>query len=295
MSGDEEPDLPVPGYRNYIIYTDESGMHGGKYYGFGSLWIPWERRGDLVGQIRSLREKHRVEDELKWTNVKRRSAAFVLDVVSWFFERPWMMFHCILVANEDVNRTLHKGRDEAQQKHFSMLLKNKIGYFASGGGKRYRLRVDPLPSGYDKADEVVQKIVNAQLSKEIGEPLVHDVVTCDSKRTVGIQVADVLLGAVIAAWQGAVEAEAKKRVMLSVAEHLGWADLRHDTNHSEWKFNIWHFHDPVREKRKAETLPVKLKYPMPAFRPRRPRRRVSGVSARWACDQLRSARGTSRS
>lgn len=38
---------PVPKHKNYLIYCDESGIDGQNYYGFGSLWMPWERRGDL--------------------------------------------------------------------------------------------------------------------------------------------------------------------------------------------------------------------------------------------------------
>jgi hypothetical protein len=145
----------VPGYQNYLVYTDESGIHGAKYYGFGSLWLPWERRGDFQKQLGELRIRHRLTDELKWNKVTRRTEPFVKEVIEWFFRRPWMMlmFHCIIVPREDVDWTLHKGRDDAQQKHFSMLLKNKIAHFAGGGGKVYRIRVDPLPWRYEKADE----------------------------------------------------------------------------------------------------------------------------------------------
>jgi len=45
---------PVPGHRNYLVYCDESGIDGQVYYGFGSLWLPWERRGDLVGFVNEL-------------------------------------------------------------------------------------------------------------------------------------------------------------------------------------------------------------------------------------------------
>lgn len=269
LSGDDADEHLVPGYKNYVVYTDESGIHRAKYYGFGSLWIPWERRGDFQGQLKQLRTRYRITDELKWTKVSRRTEPFVKEVIGWFFSRPWMMFHCIIVPREDVNWKLHDGRDNAQQKHFSMLLKNKIAHFARGGGKLYRIRLDPLPFRYRKADEVVHKIVNAQLKKELGEPLIHDIIECDSKRTSGIQVADLLLGCVLGAWQGEVEAESKRNVMGSLAEHLGWDDLRHDTFHMEWKFNVWHFFDPPSgNRRKARTLAVKLKHPMPAYRPR---------------------------
>lgn len=269
LSGDDADEVLVPGYRNYLVYTDESGMNGAKYYGFGSLWLPFERRGDFQGELAKIRARHRLADELKWTKVSARSEPLGKDVITWFFQRKWMMFHCIVIPRQDVDWSLHDGREDAQQKHFSMLLKNKIAYFARGGGKVYRIRVDPLPSRYPKADEVVHKIVNAQLRNELGEPSIHDVITCDSKRTAGIQVADLLLGCVMAAWQQKAEAEPKRRVMAWVADHLGWGgDLRHDTFRSEWKFNIWHFYDPPKgQERKARTLAVALKYPMPAFRP----------------------------
>lgn len=32
-----EDSSAVPGYKNYLIYCDESGVHGAVYYGFGSL------------------------------------------------------------------------------------------------------------------------------------------------------------------------------------------------------------------------------------------------------------------
>jgi hypothetical protein len=205
LGGDDVSEDAIPGYRNYVVYTDESGIHGAKYYGFASLWIPWERRGDLVRQVSALREKHRLQDELKWTKVTRRSEPLARDVIDWFFARPWMMFHAIVIPRSDVKWRLHKGRDEAQQKHFTMLLKNKVLHFAKGGGRLYRIRVDPLPWKYKKSNEVVEKIANAQLKKELGAPMIHDVIPCDSKRTVGIQIADLLLGAVMEAWQQASE------------------------------------------------------------------------------------------
>jgi hypothetical protein len=270
VGGDDVAETAVPGCRNYIIYTDESGMHGAKYYGFGSLWIPWERRGDLQGQ---LRERHCVDDELKWTEVTRRTEPFVKDVIDWFFVRPWMMFHCLVVPREDIDMKLHKGRDNAQQKHFAMLLKNKNSHFAKSGGKVYRVRVVPLPWRYSKSDEVVHKIVNAQLKQELGDPLIHDVIACDSKRTVGVQLADLLPGAVVGAWQQEAHAEPKLRVMQTVAKHLSWRYLRHDTYSTEWKFNIWHFYDP------------------PSKGPRRARKVRCSLGIHFPCIELRRGAG----
>jgi len=56
-------------------------------------------------------------------------------------------------------------------------------------------------------------------------------------------------------------------VRRAVAEHLGWPDLKADTRHAEWKFNIWHFYNPKSgEPREVKTRPVNLKLPMPPLR-----------------------------
>ena len=75
-SDDEGQDIPVPGYRNYLVYSDESGIHGARYYGFGTLWMPWERRGDFQALVADLRSRHRYTDEIKWIHVTRFSRPF---------------------------------------------------------------------------------------------------------------------------------------------------------------------------------------------------------------------------
>lgn len=271
VAEDENTGTPVPGHRNYLVYCDESGIDGQVFYGFGSLWLPWERRGDLTGLVGRLRERHRYDDEIKWTAVNRRSVEFYRELVREFFARPWLMFHCIVVRKGYVDTSRHKDFDEARRKHFAMLLKAKVKFFSAGArDKSYHVRVDPLPSRYAKADEAAFKIVGASLKKELGLAPLKSLITVDSRSSVGVQVADLLLGAVMSERQATVTSEFKKSLRAEVASHLGWPDLQADTRHWEWKFNIWHFHDPIRGgEREARTRDLKLKVPMPPFRPRR--------------------------
>ncbi len=52
--GDNESDSTfLPGYRNYLVYCDDSGLHGSTHYAFGSFWIPAERRGDFPALVRA--------------------------------------------------------------------------------------------------------------------------------------------------------------------------------------------------------------------------------------------------
>lgn len=60
------------------------------------------------------------------------------------------------------------------------------------------------------------------------------------------------------AFQGKASSEAKIAVSNRVAEFIGWKTLKHDTWHSERKFNIWYFFDKRHQDRE-----VKLKHPLP--------------------------------
>jgi len=264
--GDEESgSIFLPGYRNYLVYCDDSGLHGSTHYAFGSFWIPAERRGDFPALVKALRDVHNMHDEFKWQKINARNEQFYLDLVEMFFRRPWMMFHCLIVEKSYVDKEAHGGDyDLARRKHFALLPKKKIEMLCSGGAKKvYHLRVDPLPSRYAKADEAAEKIINASLKKEIGHPAVRTLYTRDSKTTTGIQVADVLLGAVMDDWAGGSRAVPKQNVKKAIAAHLGWPDLKADTTPFEWKFNIWTFWDPTKgEERPVKTRPVRLRYAM---------------------------------
>jgi hypothetical protein len=147
-----------------------------------------------------------------------------------------------------------------------MLLKAKIRDLCStpgGSKKRYHIRVDPLPSRYAKADEAAERIVNHQLMQDIGHRAVATLFTRDSKKTSGIALADVLLGAVMDDWCGDSTIAPKLNVKKAIAEHLNWPDLAADTRPSEWKFNVWTFWDPTsNDERPAQTRDVVLRYPM---------------------------------
>lgn len=253
------PDVPIPHRANMMVFCDETGMHGGSHYGFGTLWLPFEKVAELNAAFAELRIKHRLGDELKWTTLSKRNATFAADVIEWFFRNSWVRFHALLVPRQDVDMTFHEDKDDGERKHLSMLLSRKIRNEARNDNQVFRVRVDPLPWGYANEVDVVHHIVNAELGRE--RKLVHDVVALDSKATPAIQLVDILLGAVAAAWEGKATAPHKLETQKAIAAHLGWPSLAHDTYPSERKFNVWYFHDRTRRpKRVATTRGVRLRY-----------------------------------
>jgi len=109
-AGDKESgSIFLPGYRNYLVYCDDSGLHGSTHYAFGSFWIPAERRGDFPALVTALRDVHNMHDEFKWQKINARNEKFYLDLVEMFFRRPWMMFHCLIVEKSYVDKEAHGG------------------------------------------------------------------------------------------------------------------------------------------------------------------------------------------
>lgn len=268
LHDDAQPDAELPGAKNIAIYCDESGTHGGSHYGFGSLWVSWDRRGDLSALLDRIRQEHSYDHEVKWSNVTRQSLAFYKAVVTAFFSRRWLMFHGVVFARKDIRRSEHATKEEQYLKHLGLLIRKKVVFFAARkSGRVYRLLFDELPHRYKRSHEVALKIANAEIKKVLGETPIHDARLCDSARTAGIQLADLLIGCVLATWQGAVTSAHKRELIAHVADHMGWADMLADTRPDEWKCNIWYFYDPTSGPRRIQTRAVRLKYEMPRLPP----------------------------
>ncbi|MCR1000245.1 DUF3800 domain-containing protein [Serratia rubidaea] len=258
-----------PGKLIWHVACDESGIDGQRFYGFGSLWMKYQRRGDFSRIIRELREKHGYFEEIKWKKANsKKFANFHLELIEVFFKHPWLAFHCIIVEKSIVDKSFHGGDyDLAMRKHFTKLVTTKIGNVIRAHPERdcmFRIEVDPLPSRYKKADEAFHVIANNMIRKSFGIPsIISSVITKDSKASEHIQISDFFLGAVMSAFQSKIESEVKKHLANSVAKHLGWDSLRHDTWPLERKFNIWLFYDKTKGPRDIETKTTKLMYPLP--------------------------------
>src|SRR4051794_14630782 len=104
-----DDDAPSKGTIRWLIGCDESGVDGSRNYAFGTVWMPWQRRGDFAELIRRLKTEHRYTSEIKWTSVKRGSFAFYEDLVEEFFRTRWLSFHCFIAEKSVVRKDLHGG------------------------------------------------------------------------------------------------------------------------------------------------------------------------------------------
>lgn len=207
--------------------------------------------------------------EVKWQRTKRKTLATYQSLVDVFFQMPWLGFHCIVVRQGWVDLDLHRrDRDLGRRKHFTQFLANKMRSCERAHGDRevhFTVHADePFGgSGYPKAHEAAEVVGNHILAQAGQRRSIDAVGICDSKAVAGIQLCDLLLGAVMDGWNHGSHSDPKQQLRRYIASHLGWGDLDSDTRPGERKFNVWHLVDSHSERR-APTRPVVLKYPLPS-------------------------------
>lgn len=271
-----------PGLLRRAFFCDESGIAGDlKHYGFGALVMAYQRRGDFAAAIARIRKEHgRPDEEIKWNKCSRSNLAFYKALVDYFFKTSTLAFHCIVVERAWVNtRLFHDGSyDLARRKHFTQFVSNKVAAIGRANpGRRLwtRVYVDKIASSYDKAGEAVEIISNRTVNKAISlgslaqslKPI-DSVIECDSKKYNGIQLGDLLLGAVVDSWNGGSISEHKATLKHHIAGYVGWRDLKSDTKPDERKFNVWWLTDQIKQgqQRPVVTRPVSLVHPLPPVR-----------------------------
>lgn len=248
--------------RPWLVACNQAGVSGESHYGFGTLWIRYDRRGDLHGAFVGIAQEVGCPGGFTWDTV-RRGASHRLGqgLVDHFFRTPTLSFHCLVVEKAIVNLDCHGDDfDLARRKHFTMLLANKIKAMlrTRRRDQEFRVWVAPLASRYEKAEEAVEVITANIVAELTGRKPVVIVTKRAASETPGIQLCDLLLGAVIGAWNPDVLNREKQMLQQQIAGHLGWSDLHADTFNTDRKFNIWKFYDPAREPaRSATTRPTK--------------------------------------
>jgi len=230
---------------DYLVFADESGTSAeSPCYSIGALVVPSELHEPFVRKFDQLRTRHGVTHEVKWNRIGS-SYGVINFVLDWLMliNRTRLTFGIIVVRKAAYHNWSCGGadREEAFYKTYTMLMSD-LGRRHAG---TFEVYIDQRPDRYAKRDEVMQKIANYRLAA-IGRPSkVTRVRKSDSRLIPGIQLADVLTGAINASHREWLDSSFRlrrgKRVLIdSLASALGWDALYYDTMPNP-RFNIWHF------------------------------------------------------
>ncbi|MGC1375837.1 MAG: DUF3800 domain-containing protein [Anaerolineales bacterium] len=197
------------------VFSDEAGTHSGsKYFGIGGLFV---RRTSVSGKnlgldLQNLCQSNKWTDEFKWSDLSRGNIHRYREFTDMFFKRPkTIRFHCIII-----DRSLFtKGDSHATDvifKFYYLLLAYRLNPTAT----TYSLnRSMFIPDKLSLSDDYWTRLfhsVNVSLKRHYDldrYPLVKCLPT-ESKICPEIQMADIILGSIVAWYNSNFKSELKR-------------------------------------------------------------------------------------
>jgi hypothetical protein len=221
------------------IYSDESGTCGVRYLSIGGLWVPYLHDGAIRSAIRELRDRHSCYGEFKWTKVSRNKLHVYQDLITTFTSFTEIDFKCMVVDTHQVDHCKYSGGDEELgfYKFYYLLISRNLAQ-----GYLHYLYTDQRHNRKQNRLQVLKIVSNRWFLKEhrlaMEDPL-KTVEARDSKSDDLIQLADVLLGAVGASWNGLTRSVHKLQLMRYIQSQLPVASLSRGTARNNPRITIW--------------------------------------------------------
>jgi hypothetical protein len=234
--------------RRYVVFADESAT-GPKYpcYGIGALIVPADRLDRFNDYVRGKLDEHGVVGEAKWSKVGSSHGLINFAVQMWrdILNHPHVRFGAIVV-NKRLYRNWGADRELAFYKTYTLLLRH-VARLRPG---EFEVAIDHRSDSYEKNDEVMGIVSNHMLRQIDSDSEIVRVTKNDSKLLPGLQVVDLLTGAITHAHAMCLDTKvlpntAKLLLMERMAEGAGWRDLYCDTM-PDSALNIWHFPEEWR-------------------------------------------------
>lgn len=142
----------------------------------------------LLREVKKLRKKHRFWDEFKWAGITAANRAIYIELIDLLLAQP--VSYSAFVADRHVADPVHRFGDtfSAYGKLATQLLIGSI--------KPYEI-CSVLADNYSAPDRITfEQTVRKETNSRLGRLAVVSVVQVDSKATEGLQLVDVLTGAV---------------------------------------------------------------------------------------------------
>ena len=246
----------------YIAFGDESGTTGSdRCYGIGLLCVRKDTLDIFNERVLRLKQKYGIVGELKWSKIKNSAgqANICIELLKMVL-RNSCCFHSIIVV-KNIYNNWQIDRETAFYQTYTMLVKNT----AIRLKHPIEVIIDQKIDKYKKNDEVTGIIANNMLAMNGVEKFVQSVTMHDSKDHLGLQVVDILTGAVNSGYLKYLNPQlqlsaAKEIAFERMSALLGWDIFQYDT-YPNRDFNIWHF--PSEMRREPGTMRIKANYDVP--------------------------------
>lgn len=232
--------------RKMAVFCDETGTHNCAYFGWGSVWCPADKVGQLDRAIDRICRTQKTRGELKWSNSGSSGAR--RKALRWFFRTPWVCFQSLWVRKDTMR--IFRGdcsKPTAYRKLLCTMLTTCMDRFDSlpGGPRDFEVAVDRVGQTTRSLTRQEFRILVAASQKRNDDRRnpVADFSRVDSRKSRGVQLADLLAGAIRASWEGKPRGS-KAQMCQVITRHVGWSDLR-ATTAPNLKFNVWLHWDSI--------------------------------------------------
>ena len=210
---------PVDGY---TVYCDESRhVHSRQnpYMAIGGLWVPTSQKSDLIKRLRELLSKERLHAEVKWSKTSERKFDSYKALVDFFFDSE-MSFRAVVV---DQSKPSHApvNASHADLGFYSYYYKMLIQWLDQP--VTYNLLLDFKKNERDDHYRLLEQYLSQQVPPQTHVSGVHVINSIDTPLA---QLADLLTGAVAAAWCGFPRDTAKAKLANYLAAKAGKDSLR---------------------------------------------------------------------
>jgi hypothetical protein len=213
---------PLPTETQYIVYCDESRQDASSanpFMGIGGLWVPYQQKSELRKRLDAVASEVGVRGELKWNKVSSATLPAYRAIIDVFAGIQQLHFRAIVVDHARTDyRTYHKGDTELgfYAFYYHMLVKwlvPEASYIVVLDHK-----VNALPGRY----AALQNRLNGAVARSTH---IRQVTVADSRESRLAQLADLLTGAVTAAWCGTAPGTAKHDLQDYIARRMGLRSL----------------------------------------------------------------------
>ncbi len=250
-----------------IAFADESGTDGRtKCYAIGVVSVARNRLAGFNDFFFHLAQCHGIVGEVHWAKVDK-GHGFINLCLDWLhaiLSSVTCRFDAIVVNTAQYRKWGERqaNRETAFYTTYTQLLKHIV----RESKETAEVVIDERSDRYPKHHEAVQTIGNRMLAHLNSTGRLESVNRASSRDYPGIQVADILTGAIRSSHVLRLDPTARvnkgKRLAIErMSQVLGWDALHYDTM-PDSRFNIWHFPIEYRADPETKTVPPRPSRPV---------------------------------
>lgn len=238
------PPLPI---QQWAIFADESGIVSDRFTVVGGSIVERKWLSTIYDAIHSVRERHDIWGELKWTKVSERMFPAYRDLVDVYFEfvdAGRLQFRATTFDNGKWDHVNYNNGDPdigLSKLYFHMLLHQFVGDHGDVAGLFICMDRRNSSTPFEDLRRMLNNAAARDYKLTFGP--VRVLTARDSKKDDMLQMNDVILGAIAARKNDRLDRPGARAAKKELADYVftrsGLASLAVDTPKNETAFRLW--------------------------------------------------------